>query len=124
MEITKDKEDFVKTLMVQAIETGMEDIYKKHSYCVVISKIVRCTIKLRHSVIGDVEFFRKYLYFNKVLGSEYHLDYLGEDKGVDDILKFDTETVRRLFELNQDLDNYIGSVADGLKFTEIDLSEA
>lgn len=120
MEIAKDKEDFVKSLMVQAIETDIEHIYKKYSYCVVISKIVGEDLKIRHK-LNDVGFFRKFLYFNMVLGSDYKLDYLGDDRGVDDILRFDFKTVKILFEINQALDEYVGKVAGGLKFTDIDL---
>lgn len=121
LEGSNEKEDFVKNLIVQAIETEFTDIYKKYSYCVILSKISAEALKLRDTLIGDAEYFRKLLYFRTMLNNESAIDFLGKDLDAEDIYQFDKSTVEKLFRINEDLDQFLGVVGHKLTFGELNI---
>jgi hypothetical protein len=113
------QDDFLKSLVVQAIECNLAELYKKISYCHVIGHIIKKPLKLKTDVRKDPGFFRRYLYFLKIVDSEHNLDYLGKDYGKEDIFQFDEDLAKTVFAVSMELDDYIGEVSKELKLSQM-----
>ena len=119
MLVEENREDFIRALVFQAIECRVTDIYRKRAFCVILSRVSGVKLELPFDITKDIGFFRRFLYFEKLLESVNNIEFLDDDKDPNDIFKFDNVTATSILNVNNYLDGFIGVVSEKLNFGDI-----
>ena len=109
--------------MFAALEVHFLDIYKRLDYAGTLSKVLKKNLSIPKELDPyNTDFARSYLYMQTMLAHDKALDYLGQDFGEGDILKFDDKTFSKIIQLNKIIREFFAVCAKELATGEVDFS--